>query len=137
MPVIRTFSINVSKDVRTRGYFSKPKGVREQKSLRNSALKEMFTTKKRKYVKRGERGNLKLKIYFFHFSQITFKFTKSRNIRCVGSMHRCIGVWNKQNILIALMMVLAGFCEKSITNSQSVHHYPRRLWYPSLDNFCR
>jgi hypothetical protein len=28
----------VSKDVRIRGYFSKPKGVREQKSLGNTCL---------------------------------------------------------------------------------------------------
>jgi len=30
---IRTYCIYVSKDVRTRSYFSKPKGVREQKRL--------------------------------------------------------------------------------------------------------
>jgi hypothetical protein len=57
MPVIRTFCIYVSKDVRVRVYFSKPRGAREQRSLRNSALKEMFTTKKIKYLKKGEKGN--------------------------------------------------------------------------------
>jgi len=31
-------SIHVNKDVRMRGYFSKPKGVRKQKRLRKSAL---------------------------------------------------------------------------------------------------
>jgi hypothetical protein len=46
----------VSKDVRFRGYFKKPRGVREQKSSRNSALKEMLTTKKRTYLKKGEKG---------------------------------------------------------------------------------
>jgi len=55
MPVIRTFYIYVRKNVRIRGYFSKPRGVREQKRSRNSALKEMFTTKKRKYLKKGEK----------------------------------------------------------------------------------
>ena len=33
MPVIRTFSIYVNKDVRIRGYFSKPKGFREEKGF--------------------------------------------------------------------------------------------------------
>jgi len=37
--------------------FSKAIGVREQRSSRNSALKEMFTTKKSKYLKKGEKGN--------------------------------------------------------------------------------
>jgi hypothetical protein len=32
------YCIYVSKDARIRGYFSKPKGVREQKSLENTAL---------------------------------------------------------------------------------------------------
>jgi len=57
MPVIRTFYIYMSKDVRILSYFSKPRGVREQKSSRNRALKEMFTTEKRKYFERGEKGN--------------------------------------------------------------------------------
>ena len=38
VPIIRTRYIDVSKDVRIRGYFSKPKGVREKKSLENNAL---------------------------------------------------------------------------------------------------
>jgi len=33
-----TLSVYVSKDVRSRGYFSKPKGAREQNILRNTAL---------------------------------------------------------------------------------------------------
>jgi hypothetical protein len=36
--VIRTHYIYVSKDVRIRGYFSKPKGAREQKRLGSTAL---------------------------------------------------------------------------------------------------
>jgi len=36
--MIRTHYIYVSKDVRIRGYFSKPKGAREQKSLGSTAL---------------------------------------------------------------------------------------------------
>jgi len=35
MSVIRTFCIDVSKDVRIRGYFLKTKGFREQKCLGN------------------------------------------------------------------------------------------------------
>ena len=36
--MIRTLHIYVSEGVRICGYFSKPKGVREQKSLGNTAL---------------------------------------------------------------------------------------------------
>jgi len=35
---MRTLSINVSDDVSIRGYFSKPKGVREEKNLENTAV---------------------------------------------------------------------------------------------------
>lgn len=35
---MRTLSINVSEDVSIRGYFSKPRGVREEKSLENTAV---------------------------------------------------------------------------------------------------
>jgi len=35
---MRALSINVSEDVSIRGYFSKPKGVREEKSLENTAV---------------------------------------------------------------------------------------------------
>jgi hypothetical protein len=39
VPIIRTLYIYVNRDVRIRGYFSKPKGVREQKkSLGNTGL---------------------------------------------------------------------------------------------------
>ena len=38
IPVIRTLYIYVSKAVRIRGCFLKPKGVREKKSLANSAV---------------------------------------------------------------------------------------------------
>ena len=34
--------INVSKDMRDRGYFWKPKGLREQKSLGNAPLNQCF-----------------------------------------------------------------------------------------------
>jgi hypothetical protein len=37
-PIIQAICIYVSKDVRIRGYFSKPKGVREQQSLGNTVL---------------------------------------------------------------------------------------------------
>jgi len=36
--IIRALYIYVNKDVRIRGYFSKPKGLREQKSLGNIGL---------------------------------------------------------------------------------------------------
>jgi hypothetical protein len=36
MPVIRTLYISVSKNVRIRGYFTKPKGMCEQTSLKNT-----------------------------------------------------------------------------------------------------
>jgi hypothetical protein len=36
MPIIQTLHVYLSKDVKIRGYFSKPKGVREQKSLGNT-----------------------------------------------------------------------------------------------------
>jgi len=39
VPTIRTLYINVSEDVRIRGYCSKPEGVLEQKCLGNTALK--------------------------------------------------------------------------------------------------
>ena len=38
IPVIRTLYINMNKEVSARGYFSKPKAVGEQKSLRITAL---------------------------------------------------------------------------------------------------
>ena len=38
MPIIRTINIYVSKDVRTHGYFLKPKEVHEQKGLATSYL---------------------------------------------------------------------------------------------------
>ena len=38
MPIIRTLCIEANNDVRIRGYFSKPKGVREEKSMGNTAL---------------------------------------------------------------------------------------------------
>jgi hypothetical protein len=47
----------MSKDVRIHGYFSKPKGVREQKGLENTALKEMFRTKIGSKLRRGDGGN--------------------------------------------------------------------------------
>ena len=37
MPIIRPHYIYVSNDVRIRGYFSQPKGVREQNILWNTA----------------------------------------------------------------------------------------------------
>jgi len=37
MPIIQTLCVYVSKGARFRGYFSKPKGVREQKGLGNTA----------------------------------------------------------------------------------------------------
>jgi len=56
--------------VRILSYFSKPRGVREQKSLRNSALKEMFTTKRGSPLKR-EKSKLNIeKIFFFAFHKI-------------------------------------------------------------------
>ena len=47
MPVIRTLCICLTKDVRIRGYFSKPEVAREQKSLgnpRHAVNKDKFTT---------------------------------------------------------------------------------------------
>ena len=41
LDAIRTRYLYVSKDVSTRGYFSKPKVVREKKGLRNTAVKEI------------------------------------------------------------------------------------------------
>jgi len=38
MHIIRTLRIDAKKNVRIRGYFSKPKVIREQKSLRNAGL---------------------------------------------------------------------------------------------------
>jgi len=104
--------------MRIRGCSSKPRGVREQNSLRNSALREMFTTKRRSTLKREEK-KLNIEKIFVRFSQNNFMFTKSRNFRR-GGMHRRIGVWNKQNILTALMMILAGFYETSVTHSLSI-----------------
>jgi len=40
IPIIRTLYIYVNKDVSVSGYFSKPKGVGEQKCLGNSDLNE-------------------------------------------------------------------------------------------------
>jgi hypothetical protein len=39
LPFSRTLYICVSKDVRIRGYFSKPRGVSQQRSLGNTALR--------------------------------------------------------------------------------------------------
>jgi hypothetical protein len=43
MPVILTSSIYVSKDVSIRGYFSKPKGISEQKSLGHTGVDHSVT----------------------------------------------------------------------------------------------
>jgi len=40
MPVIRTYNIYVSKEMRIRGYFWKPKGIREHNSLWNTGIDE-------------------------------------------------------------------------------------------------
>jgi len=50
--IIRTLYIYVSKDMRIRGYFSKPKGVLEQKRLGNAALEEEWD--KNAHKKLGE-----------------------------------------------------------------------------------
>jgi len=42
IPTIETLYIYVSQDIRIRGYFSKPQGVREQKSLENIDINFLF-----------------------------------------------------------------------------------------------